>query len=141
MTAQYPYSLTLPVTFRDLDVMNHINNAVYITWFETVRTYYVAELLEIDSPRTLPIILAEITCRYKAPGAWGETVIIGCGVSRLGTKSFDLAYAVTTTAGRSLALGSSVQVFYDYERQSSALLPDSFRQRVAARQGDWRPPA
>lgn len=137
----YPYSLTMPLAFRDLDVMNHINNAVYVTWFETVRTRYVGELMEIDEPRALPIILAELKCRYVAPGVWGEDVTIGCGVSRLGTKSFDLAYAVSTVSGKSLVIGHTVQVFYDYERQASAVLPASFRQRVAARQGDWRPPA
>jgi acyl-CoA thioester hydrolase len=139
--APYPCTVTLPVAFRDIDALGHVNHAVYITWCETVRTIYVAELCEVGDPRALPIILAEITCRYAAPGFWGESVVLGCGVSRLGTKSFDLGYGIATTEGRLLATARSIQVYYDYQAQQTVPVPAQFRERVAARQGDWAPPA
>ena len=33
----WPYSQVLPVMFRDLDIMGHVNNAIYLTWLEQVR--------------------------------------------------------------------------------------------------------
>lgn len=135
----FPYTITFPIVFGDLDLMGHVNNVVYFTWFEAARTNYLAELFDCESLADLPVILAETTCRYKAPAFWGETAVVGCGVSRLGTKSFDLVYRVETTTGRLLAEGTSVQVCYDYQTNRTILLPGTFRERVAVRQAGWSP--
>jgi acyl-CoA thioester hydrolase len=137
----YPFSITHTVTFRDLDVLGHVNNAVYFTWFETARVRYMANLLGLGDPATVPIILAETGCRFHAPGQWGDTVEVGCGISRFGGKSFDMIYRVATASDRLLATGTSVLVYYDYASQRSIAVPDDFRQRVAASQGAWRAPA
>ncbi len=139
--APFPYVLNLPVTFRDIDVLGHVNNAVYVTWFEAARTAYMMELCSLKRLEDLPVILAETTCRYIDQGEWGETVVIGCGVSRWGTKSFDLIYRVATSEGRVLAMGRSVQVYYDYEARQTVPIPQQFRALVADRQGGWTPPA
>jgi len=136
----YPFVIDETVTFRDLDVLGHVNNAVYFTWFETARTRYLAELLGIDDPSRLPVILAETSCKYRAPGFYAEAIEIGCGVSRFGSKSFDLVYAIAAAAGRLLATGASVLVYYDYAQDRTAPIPDGFRRAVIARQGEWRPP-
>lgn len=141
MTTPYPYEIRLPVTFRDIDVLGHINNAVYVTWFEAARTGYIMELCTLKRLEDLPVILAETTCRYIDQGEWGETAVIGCGVSRWGNKSFDLAYRIATATGRVLAAGRSVQVYYDYETRQTVAIPQQFRVLVANRQGGWTPPA
>ena len=141
LASTYPFVIAETVTFRDLDVLGHVNNAVYFTWFETARTRYLAELLDIDDPRKLPVILAETSCKFRAPSFYSETIEIGCGVSRLGGKSFDLVYAVAAASGRLLATGASVLVYFDYARDRTAPIPDTFRRAAAARQGGWTPPA
>lgn len=141
MTTPYPFELRLPVMFRDIDVLGHINNAVYVTWFEAARTGYIMELCGLRRLEDMPVILAETTIRYIAQGEWGETVVIGSGVSRWGTKSFDLAYRISTAAGRVLATGRSVQVYYDYGTRQTVPIPQRFRDLVSARQGGWTPPA
>jgi acyl-CoA thioester hydrolase len=137
----YPYELRQTVTFRDIDVLGHVNNAVYITWFETVRTNYLMDLCKLKRMGDLPVILAETTCRYLAQGEWGETVVIGCGVSRWGTKSFDMVYGVSTGDGRRLSVGRSVQVYYDYTARQTVQIPPEFRALVEGRQAGWTAPA
>jgi acyl-CoA thioester hydrolase len=141
LSTPYPFELRQQVTYRDIDVLGHVNNAVYIVWFETVRTSYIMELCQLKNLGDLPVILAETTCRYIAQGEWGETVVIGCGVSRWGTKSFDLAYGVSTADGRLLCTGRSVQVYYDYTARQTVPIPAQFRALVDARQGGWTAPA
>lgn len=141
LASTYPFVIAETVTFRDLDVLGHVNNAVYFTWFETARTRYLAELLGIDDPRKLPVILAETSCKFRAPSFYSEPIEIGCGVSRLGGKSFDLVYAVAAARGRLLATGTSVLVYFDYAQDRTAPIPDTFRRAINARQGQWTPPA
>lgn len=135
----FPYTVRQKVTFRDLDILGHVNNAMYFTFFETARTEYMAEMFDLKRLEALPIILASACCDFRSPAFFGETLLVGTGVSRLGGKSFDLAYRVETDDGRLVAEGKSVQVMYDYASGRTISLPDEFRARVAARQGDWQP--
>ncbi|MFQ5576139.1 MAG: acyl-CoA thioesterase [Anaerolineae bacterium] len=136
---RYPFEQTIEVAFRDLDAMGHVNNAVYFSYMETLRIKYMAKLLHIKKLHQLPIIVAEATCAYKSPLVYGETVRAGVGVSRFGTKSFDLVYRLETTDGRLAATGKTVQVVYNYQTGQTAPVPDDFKARVRAYQGDWRP--
>jgi acyl-CoA thioester hydrolase len=135
----YPFSLTIDVPFRDLDALGHVNNAVYLSYVETARVKYLMELMEITQLTDLTVILAEITCTYHSPAFFNEQLVVQVGVSRLGTKSFDMLFLITAQDGRKVASGRSVQVAYDYIKQTSVPLSDLFRDRVRARQGDWQP--
>ena len=41
----YRFVLPREVEFRDLDVADHVNNAVYLTYLETARIRYLIEVL------------------------------------------------------------------------------------------------
>ena len=139
----YPFEVPIEVTFRDVDAMGHVNNAVFFTFMETARIKYVVnffdkqaiELLELD----LPLILVHASCDYKSPALFGETITVGLGISRFGTKSFDLAYKLVGENGRLIARGHTVQVMYDYTKRSAFPVTAAVKERVAAFQGDWQP--
>lgn len=43
-----PFTVTIPVQFRDLDCMGHVNNAVYISYMEHGRVSFCAQFPELD---------------------------------------------------------------------------------------------
>lgn len=140
----YPHVLTLQVAFRDLDAMGHVNNAVYLSYLESARIAFMQTLLELPALRdlaALPVILAEATISYKSPALFGETLRVGSGVARLGNKSFDVVHRIETADGRFVASARTILVMYDYASQTTHPISDRFRQRVAALQAGWRPPA
>ncbi|MDX1662420.1 MAG: thioesterase family protein [Candidatus Promineifilaceae bacterium] len=139
-SAQFPYTQDIPVRFRDLDVLGHVNHAVYLTYMEAARTDFLIELLALDGPGQLPVILGEVTCRYLAPVYSGETVRVGLGVSRWGNKSFDLLYRLETMAGRAVATGRTTLIMYDYEKGETIGIPAALRERVEQFQSGWQPP-
>ena len=136
-THSYPYTIAVEVSFRDLDAMGHVNNAVYMSYLETARIKYLLELLAVTSLHDLPVIMAEATCTFKAPAFFGEHLAVGAGVSRFGTKSFDMVYRIVAGDGRLIALGKSVQVMYDYAAARTLVVPDDFKSKVHAFQRDW----
>jgi acyl-CoA thioester hydrolase len=136
----YPYTINVEVSFRDLDAMGHVNNAVYLSYLETARIKYLLELLAVTSLHELPVIMAEATCTFKAPAFFGEQLTVGVGVSRFGSKSFDMTYRIDAGDGRLIALAKTVQVMYDYAGARTIVVPDSFKARVRAFQGDWQAP-
>src|SRR5437870_3567815 len=67
----YPYKVAIEVSFRDLDAMGHVNNAVYLSYMETARIKFLVDLLAVTSLHDLPVIMAEATCTFKAPAFFG----------------------------------------------------------------------
>jgi len=144
MTAEFPspadfrFSRRLDVRFRDLDGMNHVNNAVFLTYFEQGRVGYFQALGLAAEPglsatRQFPFILAEIRCRFLSPLRFGETPVIHLRTARVGTKSFNFQYLISVEEdGRAVATGESIQVYYDYETEQSAPVPQHLRDAIAA---------
>ena len=123
--------------FRDTDAMGHLNNAVYVTYFEVARTAYWKALTGDRDYQKVPFILAHTTIDFRSPAFVHETLLVGIRVSRLGTKSFECAYRVEDEAtGRLVCEGRSVQVIFDYARNASFPLPDALREKVRAFEAD-----
>ena len=89
----------------------------------------------------LPLILVDASCTYKSPALLTEILHIGAGISRFGTKSFDILYRVQGEDGRLVAYGKTVQVMYDYITRSAFSIPDNVRDYVTEFQNGWEPPA
>ncbi len=53
--------------FRDIDSMGHVNNAVYLTYFEEGRKEFIYSLFGIINPEDYNFILAHIACDFLKP--------------------------------------------------------------------------
>jgi acyl-CoA thioester hydrolase len=128
------FSFTIPMRFRDLDAMGHVNNAVYLTYFEEGRKEFFVNVLGSISPEDFPFILAQVTCNYIRPIELSERVVREyIWISKTGKKSFMFSYEITRDDDPAwvFSTGSSVQVFYDYEKAESLVIPESFKNRIA----------
>jgi acyl-CoA thioester hydrolase len=134
MTDQpFRFATSLEVRWRDLDAMDHVNNAVYFTYLEQARVHYLRELgLVPDVPSGIGFILAEVSCRYESPLKLGEHVTIRIRTSKLGRSSFAFQYRIEGEDGRLAAEARSTQVRYDYENGQSVPLSDAWRRAIVA---------
>ena len=127
--ADYPFVHWEIVRFRDLDVLGHLNNAVYASYFETARIDYYHELTGLPFEE-LGIILAEMTISYRAPAYFGEHLAIGVRIPSIGNKSFVMEYQIVRADETLIATGTSVLVAYDYHTQRSIPVPASIREKL-----------
>lgn len=139
-----PTRVPIQIRWRDLDALGHVNNAVFITYFEFARLAYIRDLLgpdaEIDRQTMLPVdfqfILAEVTCAYRSPVTLEDQPVVEIWVSEVGRKSFVFQYRMTDErGGRLLAEGRSAQVWYDYRAGRSEVIPEGMIGRLEAKQG------
>ena len=130
------FTIEVPVRFRDLDGMGHVNNAVYFTYMEQARSEWYRALMGITSVAEFDFILARAECDFKAPIGFGETVVVRVKLTKIGDSSFRFAYEIRSKASRTLfATGESAQVCYDYERERSIPIPAKFRRKLEAELG------
>jgi acyl-CoA thioester hydrolase len=118
----FPFVHTETVRFRDLDTLGHVNNAVYLTYLEQAR---VAFLSPHDADYT-QMILARCEIDFRAQVSMGEVVEISVWPTRVGNKSFELAYEMRV-GDRLVAEAKTVLVAFDYERGESQPVPDAWR--------------
>ncbi|MFI5254598.1 MAG: acyl-CoA thioesterase [Candidatus Limnocylindrales bacterium] len=147
---EFRYELPLDVRFRDTDAMGHVNNAVYLTYFEAARAgYYRAvtgrSFTGIDE-EPVSIILARASVDFRAQAYFGEQLLVGCRTSWVGRSSFALAYRIvaapdsTRGAGRLIAEGETILVTFDYAKQRPVQIPAELAARLAAFEGAPIPP-
>ena len=118
------------VTFRDLDVFGHVNNAVYLTYVENARIGYMHDVLGVESPEDLLVIVAKVNIDFRSRASLGEVLEIGARVSRIGTKSFDLDHEVRGPDARLVAVASTTLVTFDYRGDTTMPVPDLWRERI-----------
>ena len=132
MSDPVPVKLAIQIRWRDLDALGHVNNAVYLTYFELARLAYIRAVLGTDAPidrRTLlPVdfqfILAEVTCHYRSPATLGDQLVTTIWVAQVGRKSFVFEYRITDeVTERLVAEGCSTQVWFDYAAGESRPVP------------------
>lgn len=73
-----PLAIADRVRFAELDVLNHVNNKAYMTWFETMRYEYFRLLAEpnYDADRPRPrMVLHSGTVRYLQEMRMGEDYV------------------------------------------------------------------
>jgi acyl-CoA thioester hydrolase len=122
------------VRFGDLDAMRHLNNVVFLRYFESARIAYIGELLERDPVHPeggFGLIFAQCHIDYRSPGHYDEEVAIRVRPAAVGGKSFRVDFEMRV-GDRLLAEGHGVLVGYDYAAGTTVALPEALKTRLAA---------
>jgi acyl-CoA thioester hydrolase len=124
------------VRFGDLDANRHLNNVVFLRYFETARINYMRHLIAEHTPTSpegsgLGVIFAECHINYRAPVHFDEQVAIVCSVSDVRRSSFRSPFEMRVD-DRVVAEGYGVLVGFDYAEQKAAQLPDAVVERLEA---------
>jgi acyl-CoA thioester hydrolase len=133
------FRLAVPIRprFRDTDAMGHINNAVYVTYFEIARTEYWRRVTDNPKYQEVPFILAHTSIDFRSPAFVHEMLSVGVRVARIGRSSFECAYRIAEEAtDRLVCEGRSVQVIFDYAKGASYPMPEALRAQFRAFEGD-----
>jgi len=102
--------IELDIRYRDLDTLGHVNNAVYLTYFEYARLKIFHDWFTGEIEPDFVIVRAEVD--YKKPIFIG-VVEVDAKVSRIGNTSFTLEYEIANENGEVCASGRTVQVMVD----------------------------
>lgn len=83
----FPYRLSDNVRFGDLDPNQHVNNAVYATYFETGRVTLMKDPRHGLNPPGHAWMVVRLDIHFRAELRWPGTVELGLGVARFGRTS------------------------------------------------------
>ncbi len=128
------FSKDIEVRFRDLDALGHVNNAVYMTYFEEGRKSFSHHFFNVSDPSDFQFIMAHVSCNYIKPVTFSDQIKLQMWVENIGTKSFAFAYKLAGSSDESVvfATGKSVQVCYDYQKAQSIVVPEKMKKTLSS---------
>ena len=128
---RYKFSIDLEVRFRDLDALGHVNNAVYLTYFEVARMHYWKKVFSENPYLNILFLVVRSECDYRSQAQLGEILRVAVRIPEIRNSSFVLDYQVTEiVTGRLVAEGKTVQAFYDHKTKKSRPIPPEVREKI-----------
>ncbi len=130
----YKHMLSIQVRFVDIDRLNHVNNACYLSYCELARVKYFGEVLgdTIDWNKH-GFVLAHSEIDYFTPIFLNDEVYCFTKVTYLGTKSLSIKNEIIKKHNGTwteCALISGVLVAMDYLNNQSIEIPLAWREKL-----------
>ena len=131
MSTPWAIETTIRVAWGDMDAFAHVNNAVYLRWFETARIEWLA-LVDFPENETSGPMLKTASVVYDAQVQYPDTVTVRVRAETPGRSSVKLVYEIESLAGkRIVATGETLVVLV--ENGKSTPIPSDARERMMTR--------
>jgi acyl-CoA thioester hydrolase len=141
----YRYRHPIDVRFNDTDMIGHVNNAVYLSYFEMARSGYYRELTGVpfgsdEDSAQFTIVMSEASVHYRLPAFFGEPLAVDCRVAWASRSQIAIEYRVVSEGSvvapaRHIADGYTVHVRWDISAGRVSRVPPELRARFEAFEG------
>jgi arylformamidase len=129
----FVFRMPIDMRWSDMDELHHVNNAIYLTYFEQARLHYFQDAMEWDWKK-MGVILASAHLDYFQPLVFPNPSYIFIRTSKVGNKSLLLEYMITSVIDgeeRVATKGTTTMVVFDYLTNKSTAVPEYLKERLA----------
>ena len=126
--------LPIQIRFSDVDVIGHVNNIIFLQYYDTGKAAFMTELLgrsitwdEVDT------VVANIDCAFISPILYGENIEVLTACTFIHDKSFKLLQLLRNTdTGEVKSVCETVMVSFDPNTQKAAPLSEEWREKLTS---------
>ncbi len=97
-----PYELVIAVRDDDIDMMDHVNNVVYLRWVQDVAVAHWTSIAPPEEQEKLLWVVTRHEIDYKRPAMRGEAVIARTWVGAASRLAFDRHTEILRASDRKL---------------------------------------
>jgi acyl-CoA thioester hydrolase len=118
------------VRLTDLDILGHVNNAIYLTYFEIARMHYFSALVGTDwNWMEEGVVLVKNEVEYVKPIVLNDVPYVTVFLIHMGTKSFTLGYEINVN-DTLVTKGSSTLVAFNSKKQCTIEIPEKMKEAI-----------
>lgn len=119
----------VPIALRwsDLDALNHVNNACYLTFIEQARIEWLGSIGGPWVTDEFGPVLAQTLLNYKRPIEYPASIFVELFTTRLGNSSATIGHRIVAADGTLHCDGHAVTVWIDRRTGKPRPLPDGVR--------------
>jgi acyl-CoA thioester hydrolase len=126
---EYPFRTPITTRWSDNDVYGHVNNATYLSYFDSVANAYLIDHGGLDIARgdVIGLVVAS-SCVFFAPVSFPDELVGALRVDRLGRTSVTYGHALFTADDPlAAAQATIVHVFVERTTRKPVELPVRLR--------------
>lgn len=120
------------IRFNDVDVLGHVNNTIYFTFYDTGKAcYFEAVKGKKMEWKDVDTVIANVNCAFIAPIFFGEQIEVLTSCLSVHDKSFRLLQVIREcNTGEIKSVCETVMVSFDPATGKSRSLPDQWRKML-----------
>ena len=128
MNHDHSFTTVVPVRYRDLDPLGHVNHAVHVSYLEAARVDYFEQIVGVDLT-AVDTAIASVDISYRRPITLDGELVVAMQVTEIGTTSLTIDSKLTVD-GEPAASATVVMVNYDRKRGQSVPIPDDWQRAI-----------
>ena len=137
-TSKYRHTTPVQIRFSDIDIMGHVNNAVYQQYYDYARVQYFKKILgdSVDWKK-YSLIIASIKIDFFIPINLDDEIEIETRIEMLGNKSISMKQKLINTKTRqSISSNRAILVAYDAEKLHTIEVPAEWKNKFVRYEKD-----
>ncbi|MDD2799718.1 MAG: thioesterase family protein [Bacteroidales bacterium] len=125
----FNHKLPIQIRFNDIDSLGHVNNAVYLTYFDLGKADYFQTIKkEIIDWTQIDIVVANVNIDFFSPTYMNEKLEVHTKVTIIGNKSVKLLqHLINTETNEMKSICYTVMVGYHPQLKQSKVISDEWR--------------
>ncbi len=125
-------TVDIQIRFADVDMLGHVNNVNLQHYFDLGKTDYFRRVLKLGIVwDQLGVITANTNTSYFAQTRMTDRIYVETRVERIGQKSLTVYQRIIEHDSEEVKAESrTVLVAFDFSRQESVPVPESWRQQI-----------
>lgn len=135
MKSKVIFKNTLPiqVRFSDVDMMGHVSNTVYQSYYDAGKLQYFDQVMPDMDFINIGVVGASIKIDYLKPIFMRTRILVKTRVAMLGHKSITMAHCLANEhTDETLSTCTAVLVCYSIKEQVSIPIPEQWRKNIIA---------
>ena len=132
----FHHRLPVQMRFNDIDMLGHLNNSVYFTFFDLAKTRYFMEVLhgKVDWGK-IGVAIVNVNCDFCAQTFFDDKIEVRTACVAIGEKSLTLEQVVCSDKGEIKAHCRTIMAAFNAETGTSAPIQQYWRDSLEAFEG------
>lgn len=130
----FRHSTPLQVRFNDVDVLGHVNNTVYFSFYDTGKAHYFTDVNgEQMDWKHVNTVVANVNCAFIAPIFFTESIEVLTTCTAIHEKSFRILQLIREArTGQIKSCCETVMVCFDTATGQTCPVSDEWRRNLSA---------
>jgi acyl-CoA thioester hydrolase len=127
----FHHTLPIQLRFNDVDKFGHINNTVYLTYYDLGKLEYFSESCPAINAEEYGIIIAHIEIDFLSQILASSTIAVQTAVTEIGHKSMTLVQQVIDRNSNEVkCYCKSVIVAFDLATHETVAIPEEWKDSI-----------
>ncbi len=128
----FNHQMPIQVRFSDIDILGHVNNAIYMNYFDLAKTkYFEAVKGDLMDWSRSDVVVANVNVNFFHPVFLNDEIVIKTKVIHLGNKSLNMIQQlveINTDIVKTVC--TTVMVGFDVPTNKSKPLSDKWKESI-----------